>query len=113
MMSLSQLTEDIGDTKDAPPEDIREGCLEEAVLAYKIKKKFSQMKCFQLFRHDSTLQTHSPFFRDSLSLQETRAVLCLPAKDNEKASLRPQLALWTEARVTGTFGTGRGLGPGA
>ena len=36
-VNMSQLTRDIGDAKDAPQE-VREGCLEEAVLTYTSKR---------------------------------------------------------------------------
>lgn len=32
------------------------------------------------------METYSPFYRDSLSLQKNQAILCLPVKDNEKTS---------------------------
>lgn len=37
-VNMSQLTRDIGDAKDAPQEEVREGCLEEAVLTYTSKR---------------------------------------------------------------------------
>lgn len=36
--------QDIGGTRDAPPEEVRDGCLEEAALTYTTKRNIPSMK---------------------------------------------------------------------
>lgn len=95
---MSQLPGDRGD-------EVREGCLEEVVLKYTSERNSPRMKCVQCFHNSNTVEIHLPFSRDSLPLQKNQAVLCLPAKDNDKMSFLARLLPQTEALVTGLFGT--------